>query len=197
MSKQNLWYGQADRVFMPESKERQKQAVEFLNKNAFETPQVLLDQDILWRLESSGAADRILNGQRRLLTSLMSDQRIKRMAEHAALAPDEAYLGTELMTDLRNGIWGELAEDQFLISLYRRNLQRAHVEILGGEVNSEDASTDLPALSRGQLEAILTLINERFSEAGDEITWMHLNDVKARIQKALDPKPQTPTGDGR
>lgn len=196
MSKQNLWYGQADRVFVPESEERQREAVEFLNKNAFQTPQVLLDQDILWRLESSGAADRILNGQRRLLTSLISDQRVKRMAEHAALAPDEAYLGTELMTDLRNGIWSELTEDQFLISLYRRNLQRAHVEILGGEVNSDDASTDLPALSRGQLEAILTLINERFSEAGDEITWMHLNDVKARIQKALDPKPQTPT-DGR
>jgi hypothetical protein len=197
MSKQNLWYGQADRVFIPESRARQQEAVEFLNRHAFQTPRELLDQDILWRLETSGAADRILNGQRRLLTTLINDRRIKRMAEHAALVPDEAYLGTELMTDLRNSIWSELAEDQFAVDLYRRNLQRAHVEVMGGHVNNDDASTDLPALSRGQLETILQLINERGSEAGDEITWMHLNDLKARIQKALDPKPRASAADGR
>ena len=38
--------------------------MQFLNEHAFQTPTSLIDPDILDRLESHGAADRILNSQR-------------------------------------------------------------------------------------------------------------------------------------
>ena len=196
MTKQNLWFGQADQVFLPASKDEQKKAIEFLNENAFKTPQELLDADILGRLESNGAADRILSGQRRLLSSLINDTRIKRMAEHAAMTGEEqAYMPNEMLDDIRAGIWGELQDDQFQVSLYRRNLQRAFVEVLTDQVDKKDASTDLPALSRGHLQSVLGQINDRASNAGDDMTAMHLEDLRARIVKTLEGTQKTVTQD--
>ena len=149
--------------------------------------------EIIRRLEASGAADRLLSGQRRLLTSLINDRRIKRMAENAAMDPASAYLPSEMLTELREGIWSELAGEQFEFELYRRNLQRAYIEILTDQIDKKDASTDLPALSRGQLVGLLQRILRRGGSAGDSITWMHLADLRARIQQALDPKPKTET----
>ena len=187
MTKQNLWFGQADQVFLPASKEEQKRAIEFLNENAFKTPQELLDADILGRLESNGAADRILSSQRRLLSSLINDNRIKRMAEHAAMTnEDQAYMPNEMLDDIRAGIWGELQEDQFRVSLYRRNLQRVFVEVLTDQIDKKDASTDLPALSRGHLQSVLSLINDRANNVGDDMTAMHMEDLRARIVKTLE-----------
>ncbi|MHC5063932.1 MAG: zinc-dependent metalloprotease [Planctomycetota bacterium] len=193
--RKNLWFGDADRVFHPETKAQQKEAMEFLQEHAFKTPEQLLDKDILFRLEASGAADRILNGQRRLLRSMVSDQRIKRMAENAAFTPEDAYLPNEMMADLRAGLWSELEGEDFSISLYRRNLQRAHIDILSDQINNEDSSTDLPALSRGDLESLLDLIGRKGSAASDNMTWMHLEDMRARILRALDPKAQPRTLD--
>ena len=45
--------------FTPVSEERQKEAMEFLAENAFEVPEMFLDQEILWRIEARGAVDRI------------------------------------------------------------------------------------------------------------------------------------------
>ena len=191
----NLWFGQADRVYHPETKKQQQEAMAFLNEHAFKTPVQLLDRDILGRIEATGAADRILDGQKRLLNSLISDRRIKRMAENAAMSPEQAYLPSEMMADLRAGIWSELVGESFKVSLYRRNLQRAHIELLGKQIQNQDSSTDLPALSRGDLESILDQIGSRGSEAADSMTWMHLEDMRARILRALDPKSQPKTLD--
>jgi hypothetical protein len=97
----NLWYGDAERVYEPVAAARQREAIAFLHRHAFRTPKSLIRDDILLRLEASGAPDRILNGQKRLLSSLISDGRIDRMAEQAARARDEAYLPTDMLGDLR------------------------------------------------------------------------------------------------
>src|SRR5207247_6285540 len=108
MVENNLWYGQADHVFDRVNAAKQREAVAFLNQHAFQTPLELVDTNILARLESSGAADRILASQRRLLGSLVNDQRLKRMAELANRAPPRAYPPAELLSDLRANIWSEL-----------------------------------------------------------------------------------------
>ena len=52
------------------------------------------------------------------------------MAEHTTWAEGDVYLGSELFADLRTSIWSELRDRAPTIDLYRRNLQRAHVDML-------------------------------------------------------------------
>jgi hypothetical protein len=137
----NLWFGQSDRIFDPVPTEKQKEAVGFLVKHAFQVPPYLIDSNILLRLESSGAADRILASQRGLISTLLNDQRIKRMAEQSNRSTTGSYSPFDLLTDLRNGILSELSAPNVQVDLYRRNLQRSYVETLGYHMGRNDAST--------------------------------------------------------
>ncbi|HVY69267.1 MAG TPA: zinc-dependent metalloprotease [Verrucomicrobiae bacterium] len=186
----NIWYGQGDRQYEPIPGARQREAVAFLMQNGFQTPTNLLDRAILARLESTGGADRVLASQRRLLNRLVNDRRVKRMAELAIHAQGAPYLPADLLTDLRAGIWSELRAGVVEIDLYRRDLQRAHTELLINQLNRDEASSDLPALARGELKSILTAVRSAESKARDRSTYLHLQDLAYRIDHALDPKPR-------
>ena len=184
----NVWYGQGDHLYDPVSAEKQREAVAFLNEHAFQTPGYLVETNILQRLEPNGAADRILNSQRRLLSVLIDDARCKRMTEVASRSPNPAYFPTDLLSDLRSGLWRELEAAAVEINLYRRNLQRAHVEILGTHANRTDAASDLPALARGELKSLLAAIKTADGKTKDRVTLLHLQDMEARIDRLLDPR---------
>ena len=79
----NLWFPDGKKIFSAVTPEQQKKAVQFLNEHAFQIPKSLIDSDILDRLESHGAADRILAGQRSLLRMLLNPSRLNRMSELA------------------------------------------------------------------------------------------------------------------
>ena len=139
-------------------------------------------------------ADRILNAQTTLLRQLINDGRSKRMAEQAARDPKGAYPPLSMLADLRNGIWAELKGDPVDIDLYRRNLQRAHLEILTAEVGRDIPSSDLPALTRAELqtlhdEIVTTLAQKKVSPPA----LIHLQDLKFKIAQALMPKSVVPS----
>jgi len=192
----NLWYGDAERVYEPVAAAKQRAAIAFLHQHAFRTPKSLIRDDILLRLEASGAPDRILNGQRRLLNSLISDGRIDRMAEQAARARDEAYLPIDMLDDLSTGIWSELDAAPVEIDLYRRNLQRAHVDVLASKLGDAPSTTsDLPALARGELTNLLERVSRSLGGRVEKTTRLHLADVQARIRETLNPLlERDPTG---
>jgi hypothetical protein len=193
----NVYFGDGDKVFEPVAAEQQRKAVNFLLTNAFRTPSALVTPDIIQRLEATGAADRILSGQTRLLFSLMSENRIKRMAEHASRDPSHAYAPVQLMDDLNAGIFSELSESAVVIDLYRRNLQRAYVERLISEVKQERATSDVPALARGSLVKILDQAGASADKVKDETTRLHLADLRARIAQALEPRSGVTAPGGR
>ncbi|MFM1769116.1 MAG: hypothetical protein RJA22_1645 [Verrucomicrobiota bacterium] len=181
-----LWFGQADRVYAPKPADRQRDAVAFLNRHAFATPTNLLRPDVLARLEPGGAPDRILASQRRLLAALLDDTRAKRMAEHGNGATG-AYLPIQLIADLRAGIWGELAASSVDIDLYRRNLQRAYVELIGAIADRTDAGSDLPGLARSELKSLGAAV-AKVAQVSGPVTRAHLDDILARIERILDPR---------
>ena len=155
----NLYFGDADRRFDPVPADKQKEAVTFLLKNAFQVPITLIDPAITDRLEANGAVDRIGNAQASVLRSLVNDNRVRRMAEQTSRNPSTAYSPRALLNDLRDGIWAELKADGVAIDLYRRNLQRTYLEQMIGEVGRDSTSSDLPALARAELRTLLTQIN--------------------------------------
>jgi hypothetical protein len=181
----NLWYGDADQRWFPVSKARQQEAVKFLNENAFQTPEMFLDPEVTLRLESSGAAERVLAAQTRLLRALVNDGRIARMSEHAQRDAKGAYTPVELMLDLRDGVFGEMKSSRPTVDYSRRALQRAYIDMLADRMDTADDNGDLPALSRGELVAIRDMA--RGKTGADEATNRHLADLVARVDHALDP----------
>jgi hypothetical protein len=188
----NVWYGDGERVFEPVSAARQREAVQFLNEHAFHVPPTLVTPDILERLESHGAADRVLNLQRGLLRSLLSQRRIDRMAEFVNRNPKDSYSPHQLVDDLHAGIWSELRAGSVEIDLFRRNLQRAFVDLLIGELEPPRTNSDITALARGELRRTLEEINKTHDNAKDATTRDHLEDMRVRIVHAFDPRSKAP-----
>lgn len=179
-------------VYEPVPKSKQKEAVEFLNEHAFTTPDWLLNQDILDRIEAAGAVDRVQRLQSRSLNNLLDEDRLQRMVENEQVRPQEAYTAVELMDDLRKGIFKELYNSNE-VDAFRRNLQRSYVDAATAYVQKlkqEDrdavTQTDVIAIMRGEMESLRADINRRKNRTNDQLTRYHWNDLLARINTGLD-----------
>lgn len=193
----NFFYGDSDKPYNAVPGEQQKKAVAFLIANGLTTPKALVAPDIIQRLEANGAADRILNGQRMILRVLINEGRVKRMAEQVAVDPKTAYAPLDMLTDIRAGLWGDLKGDAPDLDLYRRNVQRAYVETLIGEVNKDSATSDLPSYARGELKALLADIDTCKDKKVTPSTRLFLDDLRIRIAQALEPKALIQGGGGQ
>ncbi|MCH8211103.1 MAG: zinc-dependent metalloprotease [Planctomycetes bacterium] len=183
----NLYYGDADQRFFPLDADYQRDAVRFLVENALRTPHKMIPTDISLRLTADGVADRVLSAQSRLLRTLVNARRVNRMAEHAENIEYGAYTPAEMLADLRYGIYSELNDTPMDIDIYRRNLQRTYVQMLGSLIENPSANSDLPALARAELVALGASIEGCDSAAADNaIVTAHLRDLSARIEAALD-----------
>lgn len=186
----NLFYGDADQIFYPIAAGRQKEAVQFLIQQTFKTNPKLISPQITLRLETSGAADRILSSQRSILSSLMRTSRLDRMAEQVQRVADSegeetVYRPEQLLNDLTHGIWSELKAEEVSVDLYRRNLQRTHVEMLADKVEQSSAASDVPGLCMVQLKKILRMLNKK--PGSDAVTQAHLAELTQAIKIVLDP----------
>src|SRR5690606_2793073 len=92
-------------IYSPVPREKQEKAVDFLNTHAFTTPHWLLEQELLDRIESTGAIERVQNLQTRSLNNLLAQERLKRMVSNEQVRGKEAYTALEMMDDLRKGIF--------------------------------------------------------------------------------------------
>jgi hypothetical protein len=198
-------YGTGPR-FEPVERERQHEAVMFLNQNAFDVPDWLLDTEILRRIEAEGTVDRIRTQQMRVLNSLLSDARMERLIEFEALAgsPDDAYTLADVMQDLRAGIWGQLqGTGPVAIDVYRRNLQRGFVDLVknrlyppppppdapGGDEDDEEAEgpvlSDVRPAFRGELRWLSERLAAALPRAADDMTRLHVQDLREEVERIL------------
>jgi hypothetical protein len=184
----NLYYGDANRRFFPNPAEYQQRAVTFLLEHALSTPTNFVGQDIVSRLTAEGTAQSVLSAQDGVLRSLISSQRINRLAEIEQTSTNAAYTPAKLFSDLREGLFRELRRGPVDIDLYRRNLQRSYVDMLADNLKNPAANSDLPAYSRGELEAIRALIRTTDVSGSRAVVQVHVKDLTARITRALDPR---------
>ena len=197
--------GQDGVEFTPVPKERQQVAVKYLNGAVFATPKWAVRPEVIRRVEPVGALNRILTIQRTVLMSLLNPLRLTRMEEQEVIDGDRAYKPVELLADMRAGIFTELAGGGPKIDSYRRNLQRAYLDLINERLNGHTAPTlvmgatsaavvatnsndDTRALFRGELRAIDAQIAARMNAAGDRITGLHLREMHDQIARILDPK---------
>jgi len=196
-------YGTGPR-FRPLEKSRQREAVQYLNKTAFQVPPMFLDEAILRRIENSGVVERMRQRQASVVNSLLSQSRLNRLIEFEALAknPNEAYTISDLMGDMKSGIFGELSQGSVRVNVYRRNLQRAFVAAADARLNPAPApavpagfpgaaptplaGSDVRAAMRAALQDLDALAAQALPKAADGMTRIHLRDLRTEIAKVLD-----------
>ncbi|WP_296623480.1 zinc-dependent metalloprotease [Marivirga sp.] len=169
----------------------QSGAVAFLNDHAFTNHKWLLNKEILQRIEDDGAIERVKSLQVRALSSLLDEDRILRMVENESLNGSDAYTVLDMLEDIRTGIFSELYKGQ-AVDAYRRNLQRAFVELASNQIteleaeekrNSDVIISDVIPLMRAELVQLNTDIKSRRYRTSDKMSRIHWNDLLARIDK--------------
>jgi hypothetical protein len=199
-------YGTGPR-FDPESRARQEEAMAFLAENAFATPEYFIREDILLRIAPEGHIPQIRQAQSRVLTTLINKARLDRLVEYEALDGSDAYTVADLMSDLRGAVWSELSGGGVSVDVYRRNLQRAHLEAVervlnppatqgggggpfggGQQAQLPQYESDARPILRGELMELDSMVEQAIGNASDGMTRLHLRDVRMEIQKILYPE---------
>lgn len=176
-------------IYQPVDKEYQQKAMEFINAHAFSTPDWLLDGEILRNIEHAGAIERIQQLQGRQLAAVLNPARLIRLIEDEAFRGSDSYTISEMLEDLRSGIWSELSGNS-TIDVYRRNLQRSYIATVHNIMQSEDSSvdgSDIKALLRDELQVLKQQVDRSVSRSNDRVTQIHLRDIQSRIERILDP----------
>ncbi len=198
-SSQTKYVGQEGRIFTPVAKERQRLAMSFLAENAFATPKWAIDPEILRRIEPTGVLYRIRNAQSSVLTNLLSSARFERLVEQEAVDGPSAYSPADFLAAARRAVWKELDGDQVRVDAYRRNLQRAWLDLANTKVNSNQAipanlppelaaSGDEKPFYRAELRTLNARIVAAIAKASDRETRAHLEGARDQIARILDPK---------
>ncbi|MCC5941203.1 MAG: zinc-dependent metalloprotease [Balneolaceae bacterium] len=180
---------QEGNIYQPVEREYQQKAMEFLNSYAFTTPDWLLEEEVLRNIEHAGAIGRIQTLQGRQLATVMNQARMLRLIEDEAFRGGEAYTISEMLEDVRQGVWSELSSNE-TIDVYRRNLQRAyinHVHSLMENQTDGVHGSDIKALLRDELLTLKQQVERSLNRTGDRINQVHLRDVQSRIDRILDP----------
>jgi uncharacterized protein DUF4953 len=175
--------------FVPLPRERQQAAVQFLAANAFTTPMFVVKPEILRRIEPTGTMERIRTSQLRVLSNVMSEPRIARLVEQEAVDGAAAYKASEFFTDVRRAIWSEVDATAVQVDPYRRNLQRAYLDVMNDKINGRQASaSESRSLARNELRTLDGAVRTALVRITDRTTRAHLQDVRDQIARILDPK---------
>jgi hypothetical protein len=106
----------------------------------------------------------------------------------AEVIQDEFYAASDMIKDLRKGIFSETTATKN-VDLQRRNLQKAFIERMQVLMNNKDSkNTDISSIVRGELEALKYQVNVASKRAINTISKYHYKDCYAKINNILNPK---------
>jgi ribosomal protein S18 acetylase RimI-like enzyme len=191
-------------VYEATPKAVQKDAVAFINRQLFSTPNWLLDKNILNKIAQPATVERLQTLQVSTLKSLLDGGRMSRLTTSANRFGAATYSADELVSDIQTEVFSELAARK-PIDNYRRNLQKEFVEQLISLGNPPppvtqqlapgftittgiSKTTDVTSIAKGHLRGLQSDASAAAAAATDKMTRYHLQDIADRIKKALDPK---------
>lgn len=184
---------------------RQKEAMQFLQTQLFKTPKWLMQGKIAG-LTGTTPMTTVLGMQTSILGRLLNNNTFNKLFRYEASGEKSPYTVSEMVTDLRKGIWSEL-DTKKPIDIYRRNLQKAFIEQLIENLKSDGSpvitftssrnfmmpsdfsrTTDAVSIAKAQLRTLQTEIRSALPAYKDPASRAHLMDVNDRITEVLEPK---------
>ena len=195
-------YDQPGAVYEVIPEAQQRSAMDWIDRQVFQTPEWMIDYEILGRIQSTGLLDRIRSLQVSMLNRVLDPRRMERLVEAEIKLGNEAYTLGEMLDDVREAVWTELDRGQ-TIDAFRRNLQRAYIErmeylmteelpplpsFFAGSMNDVDMEmSDIRPFARGQLTTLQGEIRTALNRTRDRATRLHLQDALVRIDNVLNP----------
>jgi hypothetical protein len=177
--------GDDARPFSPVPAERQRAAMEYLDREVFGTPRWILDSEILLRIEEGGIHDRLSTYQIGMLGNILETAKMKRMIEQEVLGIEDAYTLRQMLSDLRSAVWRGV-NDPATTDPLRRTLQRGYLTRMAYLLEApESLATDIAPLARGELLRLTEQLNAARERTSDEVLILHLDDIRARIERIL------------
>jgi hypothetical protein len=195
---------QAGNVYEYVSKETQKEAADFINKQVFATPAWLINKDIAGKTGVNSTTT-ILTVQETALNRMLNTATMNKMLNAEASLGNQTYTINDLLSDLKQGVFAELASKK-TIDIYRRGLQKSYIERLGSIINPsaiqggititfgnaapvlDTKKTDILSYLKGHARELKIQIDAAAASSADKATKYHLQDLSDRLKKILDPK---------
>lgn len=171
--------------------EKQQEAIVFLQRELFTTPQWLLNEK-LFAITGGSGYNTFLDIQKSTLAQLMSPAILKSLFYLQAQHPLTSYTPAQLLSDIENGIWSELQYSS-PVSLYRRNLQKAYTSQLlnlessatgtgSAQYTSDISNTDILSVIKAHRKALYKKVNNALLKCKHEETRQHLEDLVERLK---------------
>ena len=187
---------QAGFVYEVVPMQKQKDALNWLMANAFNSPTWLANTNLLQNIDPTGYAEKIRVAQSRTLNKVLSLEVLGRL-QNGNLLSQANYKPIQLLSDVRSGLWKEIT-NKSTVNMYRRNLQRAYLErmeyLMTQEIKNTNSSdyynvsqSDVRALVRGELLNLKSQLTLAKNNSVDLETKYHIIDSIDRISKILDP----------
>jgi hypothetical protein len=180
---------QSGTVYSTVDKNTQKESVEWIQENVFDTPTWLVDKQILQNINPDGYFEVLRSVQTRHLNSLLSFDRIGRLINSETVDTDY-YAAIDLLQDLRMGMFSRST-----IDIYKRNLQRAFVDRLEYLMTTAPsrsdynvAQSDVRALVRGELNTLQSTLVRKRNATTNKVDRYHYEDLLARVELILNPR---------
>ena len=177
-------YEQPGDVYTPFPKEKQKEAVAFLNREVFTTPEWLLNNAILDKISSPVRMGSVSTAQTRALDILFSDRVFSSLLRaEQRFGKKNVYTMVELLEDAKKGVWSELRTQQ-PITIYRRNLQKNYVNSLFENIKEAEDGSHIFYLLGGGPKGEEEMPMTTGSDVGSYVA-LHLEKLRAEIKAAL------------
>ena len=202
---------QSGAVYRPVPAARQRAAVAFLAREAFQTPSWLTPSEILSRTGPHAGGAAVATRQASILGALLDPRRLARIENADAFGDADSYTLTQYLSDLHSAVWQGRAPDDG-----RRALQRVYLERLEALMHPPTASastgtggggtqnpsallmtpnvsrSDVPSLVLSQLRQIRDDSRRLASQSGQGVIRAHHQDIARRIDVILDPSRAAP-----
>jgi hypothetical protein len=176
-------------VYTAVPKDRQKEALDWLNRNVFQKPEWMVAESYMTRFTETpdtylyGLVDAAINAQTSAVINAEALARMQGFADQDAAN----YRPEEYLTDLYALVFSELKSGAKVDS-YRRYVQRRLVEESLKVVTAKKDASDAKALVRYELQTLATQAEARSKTVADKVTKAHWADLAKRIQDAFEQK---------
>jgi hypothetical protein len=170
-------------------KSRQKEALDWLDRNVFQKPTWMVAESYMPRITDApdqylyGLVDLALNAESSAVINAEALSRLQSFADQNA----DNYRPEDYLSDLTALVFAELKSGAKVDS-YRRYVQRRLVEQALKVVNAKNDASDAKALVRYELQSLATQAEARSKTVADKATKAHWADLASRIKDALEKK---------
>lgn len=175
---------QAGPVYQGVPAEKQREAMQFIVREALTTPKWLLDTAILTRIGES-PTQTIGEIHSTVLNHLFNPSTLSKLSVAEAIYGDKAYSLVSYFSDIDNAMWTELKTGS-PVDIHRRNLQRAYVDKLADLAGKTGKDyRDVGPILKMKLAEINAAIAKALPKVKDPMTLYHLKFIQGRLDGSL------------